>query len=102
MLVKAVVAELTVKAFYKGILSWFPRLDEVQLNAGFSAPEEHSFRRTAGGGMVVAKTQTLAGQLIQVRRADLTTVGAYVAITEVIGEDEQDVRAVVLLALCVK
>ena len=51
MLVKAAVAELTVKAFYKGILSWFPRL---------------------------------------------------VTITEVIGENDRDVRAVVLLALCVK
>jgi len=44
MLIEAVVSELAVEAFYKSILGWFSWLDEVQFNAGFTAPEEHCFR----------------------------------------------------------
>ena len=43
MLIEAVVSEFAVEAFYKGILGWFSRLNEVQFNAGLSAPEEHRF-----------------------------------------------------------
>ena len=41
MLVKSVVTEFAIEAFYESVLGWFSWLNEVQFNAGFPALQEH-------------------------------------------------------------
>ena len=43
--IKAVLAELAMEAFDERILSWFARLNEVQLHFGAPRPTEHRFAR---------------------------------------------------------
>ena len=55
-------------------------------------------RRTApGGGIELRKAYSAGSQLVQVRRVDLSAKAAKVAIAQIIGHDQQDVRPPLLL-----
>ena len=50
--VEAVVPELSIEGFYKGILCWCSRLNKLQLDRLVSAPEEHRFARQFGAVII--------------------------------------------------
>ena len=80
---------------------WFAEdAHDAGLQAGtpvVASGEERVARRRAdaGGGVSVGEAHPFGGEFVQMRRRDLATgrvVGADVAVTEVVGEDHEDVR----------
>ncbi|MCY1396440.1 hypothetical protein D9M71_114130 [compost metagenome] len=58
------------------------------------AREQHRARRRAGGcRMKAGQTHAIPGKRIQVRSFDFTTETAYVAVSHVIGNDDQKIRS---------
>ena len=58
------------------------------------ACEQHSSRRSAiGGGVKVAKADTLICQSTQTWRVDLTAIGRDIGITQIIGKNKNNIRA---------
>ena len=45
VLVETLVSEPAVEAFYKGVLDWLARIDEVQLNSSSLCPDRHNLTR---------------------------------------------------------
>jgi len=56
--------------------------------------EEHRAGGAADGGHVeIGELHARPGQIVQMRRGDLASVNAQVRIAQVVGDDQQDVRA---------
>ena len=67
----------------------------VRVEAG----EQARARRAAAAGIVAAgETQAIRGEGVECRRADLATVAAEVRVAEIVGEDEENVGALVRLS----
>jgi hypothetical protein len=45
LLIQTTIPEATIEALNERVLGRFARLNEVQIHAGLSAPEEHRFAR---------------------------------------------------------